>query len=215
MAFLDRPVLRPLPNDLWDRLNEIRYQGARDLIVIPVGESTDLASVPMSMQWLFPAYGGVMTSCAILHDHLWNLARERERIERYNDGVYTCTTTGAHELLPPDGGFAVCCSDPACPGVELRWTRRDADGVLRRALEEAGMSWLRRWLIWSAVRVGGCMRDATPGDWMRVLGLAPIALVFCWPAVPVAIVRVVFQLAEGRPKVRRAPFRPHTRKIDK
>jgi len=34
-------------------------------------------------------------------------------------------------------------------------TREQADGVMLEAMETLGVSWWRRWAIWSALRVGG------------------------------------------------------------
>lgn len=34
-------------------------------------------------------------------------------------------------------------------------TRKDADGVFRRIMREEGVSWVKRWTMYSAVRAGG------------------------------------------------------------
>ncbi len=59
--------------------------------------------------------------------------------------------------------------------------RHDTDGVFRLFMEEAKVSWLRRWLTWAAVRVASGMEGADRKDWLRVLGLAPISIVVCAP----------------------------------
>jgi len=50
------------------------------------------------------------------------------------------------------------CYAAAMPGLPVpfsRGQRREADGVFRRALELSGAGPVRRWLMWSAVRLGG------------------------------------------------------------
>lgn len=40
---------------------------------------------------------------------------------------------------------------------DIEISRRDADGIFRRAMKESGVGWLRRHTMWAAVRVFGWM----------------------------------------------------------
>ncbi len=40
------------------------------------------------------------------------------------------------------------------PDPALRVTSRDVDGIFRRIMQELGVSWMKRWTMWSAVRLG-------------------------------------------------------------
>lgn len=71
-------------------------------------------------------------------------------------------------------------------------SRADADGVFRRALRELDVAFLRRWLMWAAVRFDAALED--PGTLWRPgrrallawLGLAVPGLVFV--AAPAALI---------------------------
>ena len=44
------------------------------------------------------------------------------------------------------------------------FTRRESDRILREAMEDEGIWWWRRWLMWLGVRIGGgvCYKDDLP-----------------------------------------------------
>lgn len=67
-------------------------------------------------------------------------------------------------------------------------TKRDADGLFRRAMRELGVSVPRRWMMWAAVRTASLMRGATAKDWLAYLLVAPLSLAFV--AVPALVVQV-------------------------
>ncbi len=76
-------------------------------------------------------------------------------------------------------------------------SRRDADGLFRRVLREDEVSYPRRWTMWAAVRVGGEMRDATTGDWVRVALVGAVAVPYLLiPVSAVAIFAAGFRLIE-------------------
>lgn len=67
------------------------------------------------------------------------------------------------------------------PDPELRVSSRDTDGIFRRVMAELGVGWVKRWSMWSAVRVGALFnRRRAPGrdfraDAPKVLGIALLA----------------------------------------
>jgi Protein of unknown function (DUF1353) len=68
-------------------------------------------------------------------------------------------------LIPRYGRYtkAAIVHDFLC-GVEVplgRMSRADADGVFRRALRELGVAFLRRWLMWAAVRLDAALESPT------------------------------------------------------
>jgi Protein of unknown function (DUF1353) len=86
-------------------------------------------------------------------------------------------------LIPRYGRFtkAAIIHDYLC-AVEVRRgtiSRADADGVFRRALRELGVAFLRRWLMWAAVRL-----DAARDDLGTLLRPRPRALLV-WLVVAV------------------------------
>jgi hypothetical protein len=82
---------------------------------------------------------------------------------------------------------------------QMRWI--DADGVLRRAMRELGVPFMRRWIMWAAVRWGALVKkDGTKG-WLkeapRVLLFTLVALpIVLPPAALIVIALVVFQIVE-------------------
>jgi hypothetical protein len=85
-----------------------------------------------------------------------------------------------------------------------RFSRSDADGIFRRAMRELGVPFLRRWLMWGAVRWGTVWKSG-PGELLRpgfghlfaLLLVSVLAVVYA--VVPVAVVLValvVFWICE-------------------
>ncbi|MFF0200131.1 DUF1353 domain-containing protein [Streptomyces sp. NPDC005017] len=67
-------------------------------------------------------------------------------------------------------------------------SRADADGIFRRALRELGVSALRRWIMWAAVRTGSRLSGAGAGSWLLWLLVTVPAVAFL--AVPALMVTV-------------------------
>jgi hypothetical protein len=95
---------------------------------VPIGFVTDFATVPRALRWLILPYGAY-TRAAVLHD--WLL----EQLRAWEESL---------PLHSPGSGHP-----PAPPALS-----RDIDGIFRRALEDLGVWWPQRWLMWAAVRVG-------------------------------------------------------------
>lgn len=77
----------------------------------------------------------------------------------------------------------------------------DADGMFRRAMRELGVPFLRRWIMWAAVRWGAVKKkNGTKGWWRegwRVILFTLIALpIVAPPAVMVAIALALFFVLE-------------------
>ncbi len=86
----------------------------------------------------------------------------------------------------------------AAPG-KMDWI--DADGVFRQAMRELGVPFLRRWIMWAAVRWAALVRPRGLRRWWReaprVLIVTLVALpVLAPPAVVVGLALVVFLLME-------------------
>jgi hypothetical protein len=93
-------------------------------------------------------------------------------------------------LLPPYGAYtkAAILHDYLCkPEAEVR--RADADGLFRRAMWELGVPFIRRWMMWAAVRLASFLRGARPGQvaiWVLVaipslaFVLIPGLLILVW-----------------------------------
>jgi hypothetical protein len=145
----------------WLVLQAFDYQGKDKLYVVPVGQSTDFASVPRLFVWLLPRYGR-WTKAAVLHDHLWR------------DEVGTGPGKTAYI---------------------------DADGIFRRAMRELDVPFLKRWIMWGAVRWGALFKSGGRKGWLkeapRVVLLTLLALpIVLPPAVVIAVALVLFYLLE-------------------
>lgn len=55
----------------WALTSPMTYHGTSQVFVVPVGQTTDFASVPAALTWLVPIETGV--PAAVLHDYLWRV----------------------------------------------------------------------------------------------------------------------------------------------
>ena len=82
-----------------------------------------------------------------------------------------------------------------------RISRIDADGIFRQAMRELGVPFLRRWIMWAAVRLGALTAPAGRKKWWteawRVALIAAVALPVVTPAaVVIAISFLVFNVID-------------------
>jgi Protein of unknown function (DUF1353) len=82
----------------------------------------------------------------------------------------------------------------AVPAGEL--TLPDADGIFRRAMRELEVPFLRRWLMWAAVRIGALTKPAGTTGWLRQSWQVFPLLLFALPLVvlPGALILVALGL---------------------
>jgi hypothetical protein len=84
---------------------------------------------------------------------------------------------------------------------EGRLNRLDADGIFRQAMRELGVPFLRRWIMWAAVRWGALAKPDGRTGWIReawrVVLVTIVALPIVLPAAAVILVTIpVFYLVE-------------------
>lgn len=76
---------------------------------------------------------------------------------------------------------------------EITWL--DADALFRRAMRELDVAYLRRWIMWSAVRWGALMKSGGLKDWWkeswRVLLFTLLALPILVPPAAVILVSLL------------------------
>jgi len=120
----DWTLLAPL---IWEGTKNTRMTGNPDRFTVPVGFVTDFATVPRFMHWKVSPYGPY-TRAAVLHDWLLTELAAWWASDPYID----------------DNGKP----------VGLPANSRDTDGIFRRAMEDLGVRWDRRWVMWAAVRWG-------------------------------------------------------------
>jgi hypothetical protein len=87
----------------------------------------------------------------------------------------------------------------AVPAGEL--TLAEADGIFRRAMWELGVPFLRRWMMWGAVRIGALVKPGGRKGWLRdswrVIPLLLLALPIVGPpALVILVALTVFYLVE-------------------
>jgi hypothetical protein len=82
-------------------------------------------------------------------------------------------------LVPTYGAYtkAAILHDFLCEHPQVT-SRDDADGIFRRTMRELGVPFLRRWMMWAAVRAGAHLKGATLGEFVIWLLVAVPSLVF-------------------------------------
>ncbi len=76
-------------------------------------------------------------------------------------------------------------------------SRSDADGIFRRAMRELGVSFLRRWMMWAAVRIQGKLAEAKLSEILLVILIAIPSLLFLLiPGIVVFIALLIFYVFE-------------------
>jgi hypothetical protein len=112
---------------LWGVEKPISYRpaGTTDEITVPAGFVTDLASIPR-WAWTILPPDGPWVKAAVIHDFLY---------QTKGTGVWKGHPSGDTRPTP--------------------YTRAQADGILREAMEDRQVGPVARNIIWAAVRVGG------------------------------------------------------------
>jgi hypothetical protein len=112
---------------LWGMHDPLEYwPGDRaNVITVPKGFVTDLASVPRWAWFLIPP-DGPWVKAAIIHDYLYST-----------------------------GGTGIWKKHPASITRAEPYSRLETDRIMREAMENRGVGWFKRNLIYLAVRIGG------------------------------------------------------------
>jgi hypothetical protein len=105
-------------------------------------------------------------------------------------------------LLPRYGRYtkAAILHDYLCHEARAGlFNRYDADGIFRRAMRELSVSFVRRWMMWAAVRLGSGKGLVSPGLGQLLLvlliALPSLALVAA-PAAVILVALTIFWLIE-------------------
>lgn len=137
----------------WKLIAPLIWTGTQgQTFIVPLGFTTDFASVPRALHWLVLPYGPY-TRAAVLHDYLI-----------------------AARIAHPD--------------PFLRVTSHDVDGIFRRAMEDLGVGWVKRWTMWSAVRWSS-LTTPSRRNWPDFLADAPQVLALTLVAGVVVLPGVV------------------------
>jgi hypothetical protein len=105
-------------------------------------------------------------------------------------------------LVPRYGRFtkAAILHDFLCgEAKEGRFIRSQADGIFRRVMRELGVGFIRRWVMWAAVRLGSGWSVFQPNLWQFLLVLliaAPTAAFVLTPTVVILVALAVFWIVE-------------------
>lgn len=109
----------------WRLAEPLIYEGEQDVITIPRGYATDLASVPRFLHWLVSPYGPY-TRAAVLHDYLITDAIPLGLSSRDADGMF-------RRVMREEGtGFALRW---------LMWAAVRAAAAFNPARGEVGRDW--------------------------------------------------------------------------
>ena len=79
-----------------------------------------------------------------------------------------------------------------------RFSKADADGIFRRAMRELGVGFVRRWMMWAAVRLAsGELFSGSPLSALGVIMVAiPAAIFLAIPVIVVGVFLLAFWLIE-------------------
>ena len=76
-------------------------------------------------------------------------------------------------------------------------SRADADGIFRRTMHELGVSFLRRWTMWAAVRFSSGLKGIKPSEFLIWLVVAvPMIIFLAIPSIVVLIWSAMFWVLE-------------------
>src|SRR5437867_3183270 len=80
-------------------------------------------------------------------------------------------------------------------------SRLDADGLFRQSMRELGVPFLRRWMMWAAVRWGALFKRDGWKEWwkeaLRVLAVTMVAVpIVLLPFFPILLSLLVFHIME-------------------
>jgi Protein of unknown function (DUF1353) len=105
-------------------------------------------------------------------------------------------------LVPRYGRFtkAAILHDFLCDEAkEGRFIGSQADGIFRHVMRELGVGFIRRWVMWAAVRLGSGWGVFQPNFWQFLLVLliaAPTAAFVLTPTVVILVALAVFWIVE-------------------
>ncbi|MFG1358036.1 DUF1353 domain-containing protein [Xanthobacter pseudotagetidis] len=129
LVLLDNKYAPSIRNgrSLWALHDDLSYRPSNgdDIITVRKGAVTDLTSVPR-FAWMLIPPDGPWVKAAVIHDYLY-----RTR------------------------GTGIIWDKPSSHTRPTPYSRAEADWILRDALENRGVGWLKRNIIWAAVRIGG------------------------------------------------------------
>lgn len=132
-SFTGALVVEDLENGNWKVDRSFSYDvgelGSGHTVIIPAGFNTDYASIPRVLWNILPPNGQAYDRAAVVHDYLYRGGFVTVR-------MYDPETATEYELH----------QDP---------TRAETDSILNEAMAVSGVGRVKRWMIYSGVRVGG------------------------------------------------------------
>jgi hypothetical protein len=149
VPFADWPGLDYIANGQYSGKGIVTYVGGKEVdglcevITIPAGERSDLASCPRICWAMIPPFG-IYEQAAYLHDWLCS------ELNRYHRQMIAWK---AGRLPNP----------PLPPQIDAV----DTDGLFRRVMREGGVGFLTRWVMYVGVRWGALANPARRAGWWR------------------------------------------------
>jgi hypothetical protein len=155
--------IRAVTATTWELAVPLIWTGTKgDRFVVPTGFVTDFATVPRFLHWLVSPYGAY-TRAAVLHD--WLLTE----------------LAGWSRAVEADPGKPPLYDPPA--------DSCDCDGIFRRVMQDLGVGWPTRWIMWTGVRWAALFNSRRaygrriPADLPAMLGMSVLALPVALPGV--------------------------------
>lgn len=138
--FITSAILEYMPEeDLWQTSDELKYEVAKDdIITVPDGFITDLASVPWPVSMFIPK-SGRYNPPAIVHDFLYFMSRVEYLLA---SGEYTVDEL--KERIP--------LLNHVDPEKFQYRSRKEADEIFLTAMKDIGVNLFKRLTMYRAVR---------------------------------------------------------------
>lgn len=147
--FVGRLELTPIGRRRWELLAPLMYlatDAGAGAVIVPAGFTTDFASIPRALWWLYLPYGDTWGEAAVIHDWLYatQLLEEWQFPRKWADQMFLegMTVLGANWFRRTVMYQAVrLCAGAAwkkhAKRIAAEEVKRTVDDMLRRIREEA------------------------------------------------------------------------------
>jgi len=139
------------------------------------------------------------TVWSVLREFEYQANRERFQVPIGQRTDFASVPRSLVWFIPRYGRYtkAAILHDYLCNLAEQgKFERREADGVFRQAMRSLGVAFIRRWIMWAAVRFGALRTAAGRKDWSqdapKVIPIAIVVGVIVLPAVVTIIITLAF-----------------------
>jgi hypothetical protein len=139
------------------------------------------------------------TFWSVLREFEYQAERERFRVPVGQRTDFASVPRSLVWFIPRYGRYtkAAILHDHLCDLAEQgKFERREADGIFRQAMRSLGVAFIRRWIMWAAVRLGALTTVAGRKGWSvdapKVIPITIVVGLIVLPAVVTIVVTLAF-----------------------